>query len=219
MFSAIPLAFKIGGPLVILAALGGWWYWHEESLRNEGAALEREAALIRAKEQAEKELDRYREKEQSRLEIVERTAMERNEANAQFVKARKRATLLEQQVKALQSQPAEVRYETEYVEVEKVVEKIVEKPCVLDARLLYRFDDYIRVFNSTVAYYRLEGADRATEESSLQAASTVACTEAISIAEEAVARLTNVSIDYRGLSELIVDHHEKDEAAKEEDKE
>ncbi len=216
MFAAIPLALKIGGPLVILGLLSGLVYSCKESLRNEGEARLAIEHLQQSEEQRKKESDRYREKEQSRLEIVEKTAEERNAANALLLQAKRRSEQLQQKVRTLETKEPEVRYETAYVEVEKVVEKPVPV-CMYDPRQLERLSDSIGVFNHTIASYRDEGASGAAEEPALQAPPTITCADIPDLTNEVIARLINTSIDHRGLSKYVADQYNKDRAAKEED--
>ena len=209
------LGGKIGAGLLAVGLIIGAIYAYNESLRTQGEDRLRVANLIEAKEQAEKEAVRLREKEKSRLEIVEQTAAERNTANAQFLKAKQRADQLQQQVRVLETKEPEVRYETAYVEVEKVVE--VETPCLVDPRSIEHLNDAIGVFNSAVAHYRVEGAGGTAEESPLPDPSPIACDQIPDLTRGLIAQLTNTSISHRGLSAYVVDQYRKDLAAKEED--
>lgn len=209
------LGGKIGAGLLAVGLILGAIYAYNESLRTQGEDRLRVANLIEAKEQAEKEADRLREKEKSRLEIVEQTAAERNAANAQFLKAKQRADQLQQQVRVLETKEPEVRYETAYVEVEKVVE--VEKPCLVDPRSIEHLNDAIGVFNSAVAHYRVAGAGGASEESPVPDPAPIACDQIPDLTRDLIAQLTNVNISHRGLSAYVVDQYQRDLAAKEED--
>lgn len=215
MFPAIPIALKIGGPLVLAGLALGWWHFYKESLRMEGENRHLQESLVQAQEQAQKENDRLREKEQRRLEIVEQTAAERNAANAQFLKAKQRADQLQQKVRVLETKEPEVRYETAYIEFEKVVE--IERPCLVDPRSIEYLNDAISVYNSAVARYRVEGADGASEESPVPDPAPITCDQIPDLTRDLIAQLTNTSISHRGLSTYVVDQYRKDLAAKEED--
>jgi glutamine synthetase type III len=209
------LGGKIGaGVLTMLLAVGAVWAYNER-LISKGVQQEKEESLIRALEQERKETVRLREKEKSRLEIVEQTAAERNAANAQFLQAKQRADQLQRKVRVLETKEPEVRYETAYVEVEKVVE--IEKPCLVDARSIEHLNDAIGVFNGAVAHYRVEGAGGASEESPVPDPAPIACDQIPDLTRELIAQLTNTSISHRGLSAYVVDQYQKDLAAKEED--
>lgn len=219
MFAAIPLGLKIATPLVFLALISGLVYSCEQNLINRGEAKEQLAQEVRAREHAEKEAKRLKEKEQARLDFVEKAARETEEANSRFLKTKQRASQLERKIKDLESRDPEVRYETVQVEVEKVVERIVGKelPCLVADHQRERLNDDVRVFNDLVASYRDEGAGEAATEPTLHTPSTITCDQIPDLASELIGRLTNTSIKYRTLSDYVVDGYDKDLAAKEQD--
>lgn len=217
MIPALPLAIKIGGPILGIGAIIGLIYLYNENLRKDGEARLAIEHLQQSEEQRIKEAARADEKEQSRLEYVEKAAKELEEANTRFLKTKQRTRQLEGKVKLLESRGPEVQYETVQVEIEKVVEKVV--PCLVDDHQLERLNHDIRVFNDLVADYRDEGTGEASGELTLHAPDTLTCDQIPDLTSEVVGRLTNVSIKHRTLSDYVVDLYEKDLAAKQEDEE
>ena len=158
MFAAIPLAFKIGGPIVLIGILLGSWYLYKDSIRDEGRT--EILAEQREREQQQQAVVDVIERAQydQLLTVVERTAAENTRFHQQFIEERNKrrakdaeATRLRAYIDATKTQrPDEVHHApeiiTNYVEVEREVERTV--PCVALPELLEHANTLSRVLNT-----------------------------------------------------------------------
>lgn len=198
MLAAIPLAARIGGPIILAAVLAGGWYLYKESLRSEGRD---EIRAEHAEEvQAQQETVRMVEQEQydQLLEVVERTAAEKNRFYKNFIQERRKVLERDTENQRLASYIDAIKHQQPDTEV-KYVET---QTCVVPAPLTTRVDELARVLNA-IPYRGVPENDRSPAEPALQGSGPATCAQLLGRIEVLTARLGDSLIAHRGLTEYV----------------
>lgn len=156
MFPAIPLAWKIAGPLVLVGIALGGWYLYKESLRDEGRDEMRAEQVQREREQQAVVDVIERAQYDQLLTVVERTAAENKQFHQQFIEERNKrrakdaeATRLRAYIDATKTQrPDEVHHAPEIITNYVEVEAAASTACVPLPELLEHANTLSRVLNT-----------------------------------------------------------------------
>lgn len=160
MLPVIPLAMKIGGPIILVGIILGGWYLYKDSIRNEGREEIRAEQLKR--EQAQQVVVDSIEREQydQLLDVVQRTATDNTHFHQQFIAERNKRRAKDAEIARLRAyinatktqHPDEVHHAptvlTHTVEVERVVEAPAPTTCVPLDELLVHANALGRVLNA-----------------------------------------------------------------------
>lgn len=215
MFAAIPLAFKIGGPIVLVGIILGGWYLYKDSIRDQGRDEIRMEQAKEREEQAEHVKVYEEAQDTSRIEDLEKQIAETKKFNAAILKTQnakeREVRQLKEKLASASSAEPEVIHDVEYVEVEKEVEKLI--PCVVPDDLVDRVDHLASVLNA-IPYHSVPISGEAAGEPALQGSGPVACLALVARIEALTSRLGNILIPYRKLSERAVKQYELYEAWK-----
>lgn len=211
MFPAIPLAAKIGGPIVAVGIVLGGWYLYKESLRSEGDA--RTTAKINQQIADQREHVKEFEKAQyeSTIDILKRQMAEKEDFDS---KTRKVLAAREAQIRKLttdleayQQQQPEVIHETHIVEVEKPY----EVPCLVTWGDVDTVDNLTRVLNE-IPYDRVPDVLETGQRSDLSRPSSVTCAQFTKRIAELTSRLGHTLINHRTMSEHAWSQYQLQEA-------
>lgn len=202
MFAAIPLAFKIGGPIAFFAIIAGAIYLYNDSLRSEGRLLEKQEFHEQIQEQAAKVEVHDEAQEASRIQGLERLIAEKDRFNAAMLQENRK---LKGKLSQAESKGQEVVHDVEYITVEKTVEKVL--PCVVPDQLVDRVDYLAGVLNS-LPNNRVSGGARTTAEPIEPGYGPVACAALVARIEALTGRLGNIFLSHRSLSQRAVADYE-----------
>ena len=202
MFPAIPLAAKIGGPIVIVGIVLGGWYLYKESLRNEGEAR-KEAEIQQQIDQQQEHVKAFeKENYESTIAILKRQMAEKEDFDA---KTRKVLASREAENKRLKDllatikkQQPEVIHAVEYIEVEKPA--LYHEPCFVTWADVDIVDDLTRVLNE-IPYDRVPDVQPAGQRGDLSGPSPVTCAQFTQRIAELTSRLGHALINWRTMSE------------------
>lgn len=202
MFPAIPLAAKIGGPIVAVGIVLGGWYLYKESLRSEGDA--RTTAKINQQITDQREHVKEFEKAhyESTIDILKRQMAEKEDFDSKTRKvlAAREAQIgkLTRDLEAYQQQQPEVIHEVQIVEVEKPVP--YEVPCLVTWGDVDTVDNLTRVLNE-IPYDRMPDVFETGQRSDLSRPSSVTCAQFTKRIAELTSRLGHALINHRTMSE------------------
>lgn len=198
MFAALPLAVRIGGPIALAAILAGGWYLYKESLRSEG----REQIRAEHAEEVQEQQETVRMVEQAQydqlLEVVERTAAEKDKFYKHFIQERRKVLDRDTENERL----------TSYIDAMKIqrpdteVHYVETKTCVVPEPLTARVDELARVLNA-IPYRGVSQDDGPAAELALQGSGPATCAQLLGRIEVLTARLGDSLIAHRGLTEYV----------------
>lgn len=202
MIPAIPLALKIGGPVVLAGIVIGGWYLYKESLRDEGRDEIRHEQAQEVAEQREHVKAFEKAQYESTISVLKRQMAEKEDFASKIravLAARETENRqLKENLDAYQHQQPEVIHETHIVEVEKFVPYDV--PCFVSWRDVDTVDNLTRVLNE-IPYDRVPDVREAGQRSDLSGPSPVTCTAFTKRIAELTSRLGDVLINHRTMSE------------------
>jgi len=198
VFTALPLAARIGGPILLAAILAGGWYLYKESLRSEG----RDQIRAEHAEEVQAQQETVRMVEQTQydqlLEVVERTAAEKDRFYKNFIQERRKVLDRDTENQRLSS----------YIDALKVhhpdteVKYVETQTCLVPEPLTARVDELARVLNA-IPYRGVPENDRSPAEPALQGSGPATCAQLLGRIEVLTARLGDSLIAHRGLTEYV----------------
>lgn len=198
MFAAIPLAFRIGGPILLAAILAGGWYLYKESLRSEG----RDQIRAEQAEEVREQQAHVRTVEQAQydqlLEVVERTSAEKDRFYKNFIQERRKVLDRDTENQRLSAQLDAMKHQRPDIEVQYVE----TETCVVPQPLTDRVDELARVLNA-IPYRSMSKNDRTATEPSVQGSRPATCAQLLGRIEVLTARLGDSLIAHRGLTEYV----------------
>ncbi|MDH5738710.1 MAG: hypothetical protein OEY77_00125 [Nitrospira sp.] len=202
MLPAIPLALKIGGPILMAGLVIGGWYLYKESIRDQGREEIRQEQAEEVAEQHERVKAIERAEYESTIDILKRQMAEKQDFDA---KTRRVLADREAQIKKLRTdiaiaknQPPEVIHETQIVEVEKLVP--YHEPCFVSWGDVDTVDNLTRVLNE-IPYHRVPDVLEAGQRGDLSGPSSVTCAAFTKRIAELTSRLGHTLINHRTMSE------------------
>lgn len=202
MLAAVPLALKIGGPIVVAGVLIGGWYLYKDSIRDEGRDEIRQEQAAEIAEQIERVKAVEKAQYEETISILKRQMAEKEDFDAKTRKvlASREAQLqrLHSELEASHNKPAEVIHETEYIEVEKPVP--YEIPCFVSWGDVDTVDHLTRVLNE-IPYDRVPDVQQAGQRSDLSEPSPVPCAQFTKRIAELTSGLGHTLINLRTMSE------------------
>ena len=202
MLPAIPLALKIGGPIVMAGIVIGGWYLYKESLRDEGRDQAKQEFTEQIDEQREQVKDFEKAQYEATIGILKRQMAEKEDFDSKTRKilASREAEnkRLKEYLDATKNQQPEVIHESHVVEVEKLVPYQV--PCFVSWADVDAVDAITRVLNE-IPYDRVPDVQPARQRGDLSGPSPVTCAQFTQRITELTSRLGHALINHRTMSE------------------
>ena len=202
MITAIPLAIKIGGPILVVGILVGGWYLYKDSIRDEGReeCRQEQAEDIAAQGERVKMLEKAQY--ESTIDILKRQMAEKEDFDAKTRKAlvtrEAQVRKLSEDLNAYKGQQPEVIHEFHTIEVEKPVPYQV--PCFVPWGDVAIVDRITRVLNE-IPYDRVPDVPPSGQFGDLSGFSSVTCTQFTKRIAELASRLGHTLINHRTMSE------------------
>lgn len=202
MFPAIPLAAKIGGPILMVGIALGGWYLYKESIRDEGREEIRQEQAEDIAEQTAHVKEFEKAHYESTINILKRQMAEKEDFDAKIRKvlaARDAENKkLKETLDAYKNQQPEVIHETHIVEVEKPVP--YQEPCFMSWGDVDDVDNLTRVLNE-IPYDRVPDVRETGQRGDLSRPSPVTCAAFKKRITELTSRLGHSLMNHRTMSE------------------